>query len=172
MFRAFKNTTIIGSALTLSLTTIAIAQDMAEQSKSDRLDIPSVTTEQSNVLSPTLVNTKDDARIFAEKEFLKADVNTDNAVNIEEFTDYLSALSTSIEPIIEASNTSATISVTRPTPDQIFAEISKGDNEISKDEMVESRTASFDAADKDGDSVLNETEKQSFAALVLAKKAS
>ncbi len=52
------------------------------------------------------------------------------------------------------------------TTEEQFAELSKGDEELTKEELIESRIAVFDAADANNDETLDDEERAHFAKLV------
>lgn len=116
------------------------------------------------MISPIDVTTKDQAQKLADVEFLVADANAEGVVDEAEFSAFAA----------DASNigaNGAAIADGQPL-DKAFAAIAKADKKISKQELIDARAKSFDAADANRDKVLDPLEQQKFAALVAVKPAS
>ncbi len=149
--------TILFGAATIALASTAAMADPA----ADKLGAPKINqpAEQAELMiSPERVATRDDAQKLADAEFLIADANVDGAVDKSEFETLVTAPDTS-DPAIA------------PKIEKAFAAIAKNDGKISRQEMIEARSTSFDKADVNRDKNLDEGEKQIFAALVAIKPA-
>lgn len=135
------------------------------------------------IIDATQVETRDEAKLYAESEFLQADQNDDGKLDQSEFVAYAAARAPLNDPALSIpdevmetekatppATASAEASVKEPaTAEEQFAEISKGDEAISHDELVETRVAQFDEADQNDDEALDETERMQFAALTKLK---
>lgn len=119
---------------------------------------------QSATITPAKVATREDAKKLAEAQFLIADANVDGAIDGAEF----SALAQSTAKA-DAASAAGDVVVNAPTPDEAFALISKGDGKITKQELIEARTMSFEAADANRDKALDAAEKRKFAALIMVR---
>jgi len=177
--------TILTSASALALVAgAAIAQDMEE---SLQIETPQTVGVDFVTEAPTLdaksVTTKDDARLFAVAEFNLVDINADGKIDQEEFVAYATASAkgaeadTANEVVAEAAEIEgegdvAAIAEATTAPEEIFAEISEGEETIDQVKMVEARIADFDEADANNDETLDASEKEQFAALVTGKKSS
>ena len=113
-------------------------------------------------IKPAEVATREDAAKLADWQFELADVNADGAIDAEEFAAFVAVV---------ARDESAVALAKAEKSDAAFANIAKADKLISKEELVEARAKSFDAADADGSKSLDPLEQQRFAALVAAKPA-
>lgn len=155
-----------------------------------------------NALDPNRVTTRDDARDFARKEFLLADVNNDGKLSKPEFTAFAASRmklintvtapgSPSLEPKARSEmgpNAQApeaeTLQVYDPaeraeasesqavSPDAVFAELSGGKQTVSRQELIDARVEIFDKADADGDGALDAQENRQFAELLWSQSAS
>ncbi len=161
------------------------------------VDAAEETGVKATILQASSVSTKDDAKLFAEAEFVQADLNNDGQVDKMEFLAY-AAVRAPLETADPETDTQVTAeaeveaqgdadpdmkSVTEPatasaemiaeeipqTAEEQFAKISKGDETITQDEIVEARLAQFDAADADDDETLSEEERASFETLTELK---
>lgn len=113
-------------------------------------------------IKPEEVATREDAAKLADWQFELADVNADGAIDAEEFAAFVA---------VTSKNDGAMATEKAEKPDAAFAKIAKADKFISKEELVEARAKSFDAADVDGSKTLDPLEQQRFAALVAVKPA-
>ena len=113
-------------------------------------------------VKPIDVTTREDAAKLADLQFDLADVNADGAIDAEEFAAFVAVAS--------RTESAATLEKAEKS-DAAFAAIAKADKLISKEELIEARAKSFDAADADGSKSLDPLEQQRFAALVAAKPA-
>ena len=114
-------------------------------------------------ITPLEVTTRADSEKLAATEFAAADANKDGTIDETEF----SALAAYSE------QTTAGVDPAKATPaEKAFVAIAKGDRKISKQELVDARGKSFDAADANRDKMLDALEQQKFAALVAVKLAS
>lgn len=147
-----------------------------------------VLVEPAPILDVAQVSTRDDAKLLAEAEFKQADLDMNGEISKDEFIAYASVKTTRnisepattatvTEPANTALNTEpaaegdADIEANLPaTAEEQFAMLSKDDEEISKDEMIEARVAGFEEADANDDEVLDDNERQKFVALVEVKK--
>jgi hypothetical protein len=112
----------------------------------------------------TKVTTRDDARKLAEAQFLAADVNVDGGVDKSEFAAF------STEAAKAAGDKPAgDLVVSAPSVDEAFMAIAKGDAKITRQEMIDARAKSFDAADGNKDKTLDSAEQSKFAALTMVK---
>jgi hypothetical protein len=110
------------------------------------------------------VTTRDDAKKLAETEFLTADVNVDGGVDKSEFAAF------STEAAKAAGDKPAgDLVVSAPSVDEAFMSIAMGDAKITKQEMIDARAKSFDAADGNKDKTLDGAEQSKFAALTMVK---
>ena len=129
------------------------------------------TTTEASIVDASQVQTRDEAKLFAESEFMQADLNADGKIDKSEFLAYASVHTPINDPALTPTDEMADAGEVAEAPkaeitaDQAFAEISKGDEAISETEMVETRIAQFDEADADKDEKLNESERQQFASL-------
>ncbi|MBI1391099.1 MAG: hypothetical protein GC152_00010 [Alphaproteobacteria bacterium] len=113
------------------------------------------------------VRTIDDARAYAEDQFDAADANGDDSLDGAEFRSLASlGADDAIETESLAEADPAVNAGAETTSDAQFALISKGDGAISRDDLVEARSADFDLADANGDDQLDEAELRRFTALV------
>ena len=172
----------ITAVLIMSFTASATAQEMTKEPVLvDETAEELINKKTEPTLTPTAITTIEDAKAFAEMEFLRADVDSDGQVSIDEFTSYLSITNATAIPAISSTkasgseihiSTQTNITHTPHSPEEAFAKISANDEIITKDEMIASREQSFEKADEDGDALLDDQEKETFAALVSAHKQS
>lgn len=181
---------VTGSILALSFSLAANAQDATENTAQEMVKEPLPIDEATSTLpveefaptlTPTAVTTLEDAKAFAEIEFLRADLDANGQVSIDEFAGYLSTVNAVAVPAIDPTQASTGsselaeqggIEPVVQSPEEAFATISENDEIITKDEMIASREKSFEKADQDGDALLNDEEKETFAALILARDVS
>ncbi len=163
-----RHTLISVSALAI-LSTTACAQE--EATATAELD--------AQILDAAQVETKDEAKLFAEAEFKQADINQDGKVDKNEFLAYAVIRAPLPNPDMEGldepsiAESDEVASMEQPeSAEEQFAEISNGDEVISESEMVESRIAQFDEADTNDDEALDETERDTFIKLSQLKPAS
>jgi len=143
----------------------------------------------AEIIDVAQVTTRDDARLFAEAEFKQADLDLNGKISKDEFLAYAAAkvtlatndadeatgatepqtASMGIEPEGDADSIEAAAE-TAATPEEQFAELANGDKKITKDELIESRIANFDEADINKDEMLDDEERQQFAALTTIAK--
>ncbi len=103
---------------------------------------PVVTTnEGAAIIDAKQVATRDEAKLFAETEFVQADQNADGKVDRAKFIAYASVRAPLPTMTPDAEETAAADTTT--AEDQ-FAEMSNGDEEISETELVDTRVDQFD----------------------------
>lgn len=120
------------------------------------------------IMSPIDVATRKDVDTLVETQFAIADDNADGSIDKAEFDAFV--LSTAKK---DASSPFGGPPLDRaPTSEKAFAEIAKADGKISKQELVEARVKSFEAADGNRDKTLDALEQQKFASLVAVKPSS
>lgn len=147
--------TILYCAGTIALaSTAAMADPNAEAGAKPQFKPEAA--ESSMMISPAQVSSRDDAQKLGDSEFLIADVNVDGAVDKPEFEAFVGA---------------APDDADAAAVDKSFAAIAKGDSKITRQEMIDARTKSFDQADANRDKRLDAAEQKQFAALVTAKPA-
>lgn len=113
-------------------------------------------------ITPLDVTTRADSEKLAATEFAVGDTNKDGTIDELEFA----AL------VAYSEQTNAGVDAAKAAPsDKAFVTIAKGDKKISKQELVDARGKSFDAADANRDKMLDALEQQKFAALVAVKPA-
>jgi hypothetical protein len=112
--------------------------------------------ESSLMISPAQVSSRDDAQKLGDSEFLIADVNVDGAVDKSEFDIFVGA---------------APDGADAAALDKTFTAIAKSDSKITRQEMIDARTKSFDQADGNRDKRLDAAEQKKFATLVTGKPA-
>lgn len=115
--------------------------------------------------APASVDTRADVQKLAEAQFLAADVNVDGALDLKEFV----ALSTDAAKQADATKPTDDMAALAPTAEEAFKDIAKADSEITRQELVDARARSFDAADTNNNAKLDESEQQRFAALTAVK---
>ena len=138
--------------------------------------------ETAAIIDAKQVGTRDEAKLYAASEFLQADQNADGKIDKEEFIAYASVRAPMYDPLAErtadavgeknankAEKLESAAADKAKNAEEQFAAISKGDEAISKNEMVEARVAQFDAADADKDETLDASERVQFAALTTLK---
>lgn len=137
------------------------------------------------ILDASQVGTKEEAQLYAESEFKQADINRDGSVDKNEFLAY-AVIRAPMEDPQEADEPAAAgegdITAEREgdvaaaeepaTAEEQFAEISNGDDTISKSEMVETRVAQFEEADANGDEQLDSEERKEFVKIAELKPSS
>ncbi len=152
---------ILTCATAIGLATTAA---LAEQASVDKA-VPQYTTQTTSTSeAQSKVTTREDAQKLGETQFLAADVNVDGFVDGVEFA----AFSTDAAKL-GADKTSGDMVVDAPSADQAFAAIAKGDGKITKQEMIDARTKSFEAADGNRDKSLDAAEQKKFAALTMVR---
>ncbi|NWG93217.1 MAG: hypothetical protein HXY21_12045 [Parvularculaceae bacterium] len=150
------------SAIGLVSTAALAEQTLAE--KSPAAQATAQTSGDAATPSAIAVTTRDDARTLAETQFLAADVNVDGGVDKSEFAAF------SADAAKTAGNKPAgELAVSAPSVDEAFMSIAKGDAKITRQEMIDARMKSFDAADGNKDKALDGAEQAKFAALTMVK---
>ena len=171
---------LILGASTLALTPLAAS---AQESMTPATEGTVKMDAAATIIDASQVVTRDEAKLYAESEFLQADQNDDGTVDQAEFVAYAAARAPINDPALsipdeaidtEGATPPATAGMeakaeTATTAEEQFAEISKGDEAISHDELVEARVAQFDEADQNKDEALDDAERQQFAALAKVK---
>ena len=153
------------SAIALA-STAAFADPATETSAvAQTTDAPQYMSEPATTeaaILPLEVTTRADSEKLAATEFTAADTNKDGSIDETEFA----ALAAYSE------QTSAGVDPKKAAPaDKAFVALAKGDKKISRQELVDARGKSFDAADANRDKMLDALEQQKFAALVAVKPA-
>ncbi len=171
---------LILGASTLALAPLAAS---AQESMTPETEGSMKVEAAATIVDASQVVTRDEAKLYAESEFLQADQNDDGNVDQAEFIAYAAARAPINDPALsipdevidtEGATPPATAGMeakaeTATTAEEQFAEISKGDETISHDELVEARVAQFDEADQNKDEALDDAERQQFAALAKVK---
>jgi len=117
---------------------------------------------QETAITPLEVTTRADSERLAATEFAAADTNKDGSVDEAEFAAFAAY----------AEQTNPGVDPAKAAPaDKAFVAIAKGDKKISRQELVDARGKSFDAADANRDKMLDALEQQKFATLVAVKLA-
>lgn len=134
---------------------------------------------EAKILDAAQVNTRDEAKLYAESEFKQADINKDGSVDKNEFLAYAVIRAPIEDPMPEGVDEPVTVegdetaSTEEPAnAEEQFAEISNGDEKISETEMIESRVAQFDEADTNDDAQLDPEERKQFIKLSQLKPSS
>ncbi len=133
-------------------STAAMADPNAEAGVNPQFK--SEAAESSLMISPAEVSSRDDAQKLGDSEFLIADANVDGAVDKSEFNIFASA---------------APDGADAAALDKTFIAIAKGDSKITRQEMIDARTRSFDQVDGNRDKRLDPAEQKKFATLVTGK---
>lgn len=159
--------TLLMSAGAIALISTAALADPAAGGAEQAAASPQYQAPPENerlMISPIDVTTKDQAQKLADVQFLVADANADGVIDEGEFSAFAA----------DAANATANVVATADgqPADKAFASIAKTDKKITKQELVDARAKSFDAADANRDKVLDPLEQQKFAALVTVKPAS
>ncbi|WP_425408648.1 hypothetical protein [Hyphococcus sp.] len=194
--------TILSASTIALMTTAACAQENAQQAESQSapaetvtqnaetsqpMDDAAHTTASTNIkiLDASQVNTKNEAKLYAESEFRQADINQDGSIDRNEFLAYAvirapledpklkgtdQPVTAPEEPVVEENDVAAADEPANA--EEQFAQISNGDDTISEAEMIDSRVAQFDAADADDDEQLNTDERKKFMKLAELKPSS
>ncbi|WP_411818258.1 hypothetical protein [Hyphococcus sp. DH-69] len=158
-----RSSLISASAIAL-LTTAACAQDTPKV-EATKLD------SETKIVDASQVETRDEAKLFAESEFAQADLDGDGQIDKSEFLAYASVHAPVNEPALtnepraDHAAEIAEAPAQEKSAEETFAEISNGDEAISETEMVETRVAQFDEADANDDEKLDEQESQQFASM-------
>ena len=129
----------------------------------------------AKILDAAHVTTIADAKAFAEAEFAQVDLDTDGSISKEEFLAYAAA---KVAPVEETAEVTAPVqasaeveaegdaeAVAEITADAQFVELAKGDEALTKEELLEARLAGFKTADVNADETLDDAERLVFAAL-------
>ena len=160
----FRTALISASALAVITSTACANEETAVQSAE----------EGATIVDATQVETRDDAKLYAESEFLLADLDQNGKVDKTEFLAYAAMHAPLADPLTEPSDGASIHAegdadvAADASAEEEFDKISKGDEEITEDHMVETRVAQFDEADVNDDEKLDETERQTFATLTKA----
>lgn len=163
----------------------ATETEMAAEPSASPPETETAATSEAQILDPTQVSTKEDARAFAESEFKQADINRDGSIDKEEFLAYAVISAPMEDSAAEAPDTGAMddpaaaegegdmAAADEPADaEEQFAEISNGDQTISETEMVEARVEQFEEADSNGDEQLDPEERKAFVKLATLKPSS
>ncbi len=113
-------------------------------------------------MTPDRINSREDAAKLGEGEFTLADTDASGFLDKAEFARLEAALKKP-EGAITPSPAAAQAGM--------FAAVAGEDGLVSKEELAAARVASFDAADADLNRTLSDSERQVFAALIVAPKA-
>ncbi|MGD9801662.1 MAG: hypothetical protein AB7F91_11800 [Parvularculaceae bacterium] len=153
-------TTVASSALVLT----AAAANPPEATTSATAPTPKYQpVEAETPITPVAVTTKEDAAKLADWQFAVADVNADGSIDEEEFAAFVAASAEESAGLPGAPDEKS------EPASKAFEMIAKSDKKITKAELVDARSKSFDKADADGDKALDALEQQRFAALIAAK---
>ena len=186
-------TTLIGASAIALMATGAYAQvELPKQTKSE-MEVPEAAPQEpapqtaanvsktKEILDAAQVMTRDEAKLFAESEFKRADLDRDGTVDKDEFIAYATiraplkttepsaAAESTAEAAAPAGDDAQAVAEAPATAEEEFAQISKDDEKISQNELAEVRVAQFDAADVNADEALDTEERMQFAALTAPK---